>query len=181
MEKQSVFWIRWGTRIHLSAFSTYCLLYLSPASPSHLISMDDTAFPPSIPMAAPTPATCCAISLQMLPRLPLLEQRKEGCDGLIARRDVRSERNGRASIHAGVFTTLRGVPLTAPNWCVDTTADATANGAKWNWDLTCRVSGARATPSHPIAKGFHLKFDIRNVKLCSLSPQTSSQALNEFL
>lgn len=48
----------------------------------------------------PTPATCCAISLQMLPRLPLLEHRKEGCDGLIARRDVRSERNGWASIHA---------------------------------------------------------------------------------
>lgn len=144
-----------------------------PCQPlSHLIRMDDTAFPPSIPMAAPpTPATCCAISLQMLPRFSLLEHRKEGCDGLIARRDVRSERKGRASIHAGIVTTPRGVPLTAPDWCFDTTADATANGAKWNWDLTCRVSGARATPSHPIAKGFHLQFDLerRTVQPISLN------------
>lgn len=144
---------------------------LSPVSlpcrpPSHLIRMDDTAFPPSIPMAAPHPTPKPPLAVLFLCRcFPgfLLGAQKRSMWWFDSE-TRRTEWKGRALIHAGYFTTPGSVPLTAQDLCIDTAADATDNGVKLNELLTCHISSVRTNLSHPIAKGHHLEFDWLNAQ-----------------
>lgn len=143
-------------------------LYLFPAAPpSQLIRMDDTASPSqSIPMAIPSLSlhhrfrSLCYLSADA----SSFKHRGEGCDGLIARQDIRTDGKGRASIHTGIFIRPRSILLTAPDLSVNTAADATDNGAKLNGLLRCHVSRVRTNLSCAIAKGHHLKFNWLNAR-----------------